>query len=118
MFFSEDIFFSRESFILQNEMRFPDIRHQKAFRCRLVAIAGILLLLGGAGMLLGSYVEWAVIALVLFFVPVTLKMHAFWKDTDPQARAMNMTQFLKNSALLGASLMILSIPTPWMYSIF
>lgn len=82
-----------------------------------IAVAGVLLLLGGAGILLGAYIEWAVLALVLFFVPVTLKMHAFWKDTDPQSRAMNMTQFLKNSALLGASLMILSIPAPWLYSV-
>lgn len=83
-----------------------------------VAIAGIFLLLGGAGIILGAYIQWAVATLVLFFVPVTLKMHAFWRDTDPQSRAMNMTQFLKNSALLGASLMMLAIPAPWIYSAF
>lgn len=84
----------------------------------LIAVTGVLLLLGGAGILLGVYIQWAVAALVLFFVPVTLKMHAFWKDSDPQSRMMNMTLCLRNIALLGASLMALSIPTPWIYSIF
>lgn len=84
----------------------------------MVAVGGVLLLLGGAGMLFGVYIQWAVIALVLFFVPVTIKMHAFWKDSDPQSRMMNMTLCLRNIALLGASLMTLSIPTPWIWSIF
>ncbi len=79
--------------------------------------SGVLLLAGGLGILLGVYVEWAVLALVLFLVPVSFKMHAFWSVSDPMAKMGDMTHFLKNMALLGAALMMLMIPTPWLYAI-
>ncbi len=78
-----------------------------------VAGSGSLLLLGGLGILSGIYVEWAVLALVIFLVPVTAMMHRFWKETDPNAQMTQMLFFMRNMALLGASLMMLSIPEPW-----
>jgi putative oxidoreductase len=33
-------------------------------------------------------------------------MHGFWKNTDPQAKQMEMVQFLKDTALCGGSLML------------
>lgn len=79
---------------------------------------GLLLILGGLGMLLGVYVEWAVLALALFFVPVSFKMHNFWAVKDPQQKMAEMVNFLKNMALLGAALMTLAIPAPWAFSVF
>lgn len=73
-----------------------------------VAGSGLLLLLGGAGILLGYQTWWAILALVIFLVPVTLLMHAFWKDTDPQTKMNNHIQFMKNLALLGALLLLWS----------
>ncbi|MFA4818363.1 MAG: DoxX family membrane protein [Patescibacteria group bacterium] len=78
-----------------------------------VFVSGLLLLAGGAGILLGVYVSWAVLALVLFLVPVSFKMHAFWKVSEPNMKMMEMVNFTKNMALLGAALMLLAISTPW-----
>ncbi len=78
---------------------------------------GVLLLIGGLSILLGYQPVIGVAAVVLFFVGVTPMMHAFWKVSDPQAKAMERVQFTKNVALLGASLMLLAIPQPWALSL-
>lgn len=83
-----------------------------------VYITGLLLLFGGLGMLLGAYTQWAVLLLVLFFIPVSFKMHNFWAISDPQAKMSEMVNFMKNMALMGAALMMLAIPVPWAFSIF
>jgi putative oxidoreductase len=83
-----------------------------------VALTGLLLLLGGLSILLGVYPTIGAIALVVFFVPVTYLMHAFWKVADPQAKMGETVNFSKNIALLGATLMLLSIPQPWPLSLF
>jgi hypothetical protein len=44
-------------------------------------------------------------------------MHNYWADTDPQMRQANEIQFHKNLALLGAALMLLAIPEPWVLSL-
>jgi putative oxidoreductase len=79
--------------------------------------SGILLLIGGLSILTGWYVTLGVACLVLFLVPVSFMMHAFWKVADPQMRAMQEINFLKNMALLGGALMILAIPTPWTFTL-
>lgn len=78
--------------------------------------SGLLLLLGGAGVLLGAHTGLAVLALALFLVPVTFKMHAFWSVADPNMKMMDYVNFMKNLALLGGALMLLMIPGPWPYS--
>jgi putative oxidoreductase len=79
--------------------------------------SGILLAIAGFTLLLGWHPKIGVAALVLFFVPVTFIMHAFWKVPDPQARMNDMVHFFKNMALLGSSLMFLAIPEPWPVSL-
>ncbi len=69
-----------------------------------VYFSGILLLLGGLGVLLNVYVNISLWLLVAFLLPVSLKMHAFWNDSDPQTKMSNQTHFMKNIALLGAVL--------------
>ncbi len=83
-----------------------------------IGITGILLLFGGAGILLGVYTTWAIGALILFLLPVTLTMHNFWIDRDAASRTSNMMNFSKNMALLAALLMLLAIPTPWPFALF
>jgi len=78
-----------------------------------VAGTGVLLLAGGASVLLGLYPRAGIALLVLFLLGVSFTMHAFWKITDPQQRMGEQVNFLKNVALLGALLMFLAIPTPW-----
>ncbi|MBI2577570.1 MAG: DoxX family protein, partial [Candidatus Wildermuthbacteria bacterium] len=43
-----------------------------------VMISGILLIAGGSGILLGAYVEWASLALIVALVPISLMLHNFW----------------------------------------
>ncbi len=73
-----------------------------------VIISGILLLIGGISTLLNFYPEIGLIALVIFFVPVTFLMHAFWKVQDPMAKMGERVNFFKNIALLGATLMFIA----------
>jgi uncharacterized membrane protein YphA (DoxX/SURF4 family) len=82
-----------------------------------VLLAGALLAVAGFSLLLGLYPEIGVAALVLFFVPVTFVMHAFWADADPILRQIDKVNFAKNLALLGSSLMFLAVPRPWPYSV-
>ena len=82
-----------------------------------VAASGVLLLVAGLTLLSGWHPKVGVGALVLFFVPVTFLMHAFWKVSDPMARMAEMVNFTKNLALLGSSLMFLAIPEPWPLSV-
>jgi uncharacterized membrane protein YphA (DoxX/SURF4 family) len=82
-----------------------------------VLVAGVLLLVGGLSILLGVFPPLGVAALVLFFVPVTLTMHAFWTVHDPLLRTNDFINFTKNIALLGYTLMLLAEPRPWPYSL-
>ncbi len=79
--------------------------------------AGLLLLVAGVSFLLGVFPRLGVGAIVLFLVPVTLIMHAFWADRDPGQRQADIINFTKNIGLLGSSLMFLAVPRPWPYSI-
>ncbi len=83
----------------------------------LVLLSGLALLAGSLGILLGVYVEYAVGLIVLFFVPVTFKMHNFWTVADPMQKMNDMTHFLKNMELLGAALMFLMVPQPWPFGL-
>lgn len=74
---------------------------------------GVLLLLGGAGILLGVYTLWAILALVIFLVGVTFQMHRYWTIEDPNQKMVEQINFYKNLALLGAVIMLLAISTPW-----
>ena len=73
-----------------------------------VAVSGLLLLVGGGSILLNYFPSIGLIALVLFLIPVTFIMHAFWKIQDPTAKMHEMVNFMKNVALLGAVLILLA----------
>lgn len=73
-----------------------------------VAFSGLLLLVGGLSVLVDVLPVIGLVALVLFLIPVTIIMHAFWKVQDPTAKMGEMVNFTKNIALLGAVLMLLA----------
>ena len=79
---------------------------------------GLLLILAGLGIIGGVYVAWAVLALIIFLIPVTFIMHAFWKATEPNMKMTETIMFMKNIALTGAALAYLFIPEPWAFSLF
>src|SRR5438034_11363723 len=79
--------------------------------------SGSLIVLGGLSILLGARPDWGVLLLTAFLVPTSFLMHNYWTATDPSARLMDMTNFKKNIALLGAAWMLLLIPQPWPLSL-
>ena len=81
-----------------------------------VIVAHILLIVAGFCFLTGLRPHIGVAAMVVFLIPVTFAMHAFWAEA-PAARMAQMINFTKNMALMGASLMFLAIPRPWPYSL-
>ncbi len=83
-----------------------------------VVLTGLMMLVGGLGILLGVYVELSVALLAIFLFVVTLKMHQYWKVTDEMAKMGERINFYKNVGLLGAILMLLAIPLPWVLSLF
>lgn len=82
-----------------------------------VFLTGVLLLIGGLSVIFGYLPKLGLAALVLFLVPVTLMMHAFWTIDDPQARTLEMGNFMKNIALLGGALALGAVPEPWPVSV-
>jgi putative oxidoreductase len=71
--------------------------------------AGILLLLGGLSFISGYYLAWGIVALIVFMIPVTFKMHAYWKETDPMQKMSEKISFQKNFAIIGFLVMFLPI---------
>jgi putative oxidoreductase len=82
-----------------------------------VIVSGILLFLGGVFIGFGIMPFVGLICLATFLIPVTLIMHSFWADTDPQMKMVNQIQFGKNMALLGAISMLFIVPRPWPWSL-
>ncbi len=82
-----------------------------------VGFSGVLLLLGGLSVVLGAYPTVGLWLLVIFLVPVSIKMHNFWTIADPTQKMGEMINFTKNMALVGAILMLLAMPHPWILSI-
>ena len=72
----------------------------------LVPLSGILALSGGLTVALGYHTRIGAWLLVLFLVPVTLKMHAFWGLQDAQAAAVQQVMFMKNVSMLGGALLL------------
>lgn len=74
-----------------------------------VALSGIIALLGALSIILGYKAKMGAWLIVIFLIPVTFKMHAFWAITDPaqqMMKQMQMAMFMKNIALTGTALMI------------
>jgi uncharacterized membrane protein YphA (DoxX/SURF4 family) len=82
-----------------------------------VIVSGLLIIAGGLLVILGWHVRIGLACIVLFLVPVTLLMHNYWVETDMMAGINQRVNFQKNLALLGAALMMLMIPRPWILSL-
>ena len=81
-----------------------------------IVVSGLLIIFGGACIILGCRPELGVLAILVFLVPVTFMMHAYWQEKDPMQQLNQRVNFQKNIALLGAALMLLIIPRPWVLS--
>jgi uncharacterized membrane protein YphA (DoxX/SURF4 family) len=74
-----------------------------------VAGSGVLVLVGGLMVLLGVWADLGFLLLVLFLLPTAFLMHAFWKESDAQAKQLQMIQFQKNVSISGASLIAFAL---------
>jgi uncharacterized membrane protein YphA (DoxX/SURF4 family) len=74
-----------------------------------VITGGVMLGLGGLAILSNKFAILGMCLVVLFLIPTTIMMHAFWKEADPQARMMERIQFAKNVGLIGALILLISI---------
>lgn len=72
----------------------------------MVVITGIMLILGSLSIILGIFPEIGALLLIIFLLPTTFMMHAFWKETDPMMKMSEQSSFFKGLALLGGALMI------------
>jgi putative oxidoreductase len=75
---------------------------------RMVQANGLAMAAGGTALALGIVPRAAAAGLVASLVPTTLAGHRFWEEEDPQARGMQLTQFLKNLGLIGGLVLLLS----------
>jgi putative oxidoreductase len=75
---------------------------------RVLLIITIVFQLGfGAMILAGWKVRWAAGALLVWMVPATLIFHSFW-DSPPAQAPNEMFHFLKNVAVAGGLLLLIS----------
>jgi putative oxidoreductase len=66
---------------------------------------------GGLMLITGWKVRWSALVLALFLIPVTFVFHAFW-SADAASYQNQLTQFLKNLAILGGMLLVLEREQP------
>lgn len=75
----------------------------------LAIIISIIAELAAAAMIVfGFKARLGAFILLLWMIPVSLMMHAFWNIEDPMAQQMNMIMFMKNLSMMGAMLLIMS----------
>lgn len=72
-----------------------------------VAVSGLVLILGGAGVLFQGALAWSYGLLIAFLVLAAFLMHGFWSVKDAQMKMADMVNFQKNLALAAALLMLL-----------
>ena len=82
-----------------------------------VAGSGLLILGGGLSILTGAFPKLGAGLISTFLLGVSPRMHAFWREQDPQRRMNEMVNFTKNMALVGASLVAAAHPEPWPWSV-
>jgi putative oxidoreductase len=74
----------------------------------MLAGAIVFLLLGSISVILGFKARYGAGLLLVFLLLATYFFHDFWTIADAAARQMQMIQFMKNMALTGALLLIIS----------
>lgn len=67
-------------------------------------VSGVALVAGGLSVLLGVFGDIGSLGLAVLMLVMAVMMHAFWKETDGQAKQMEMISFNKDVALAGGAL--------------
>jgi putative oxidoreductase len=68
-----------------------------------VPLAGVGIILGSLLIVLGIWGDLGALMLIVFLIPTTYYMHAYWKEEDPRMRVSQEVNFVKNTSMLGAA---------------
>ncbi|QIK72328.1 DoxX family protein [Propioniciclava coleopterorum] len=71
---------------------------------------GAAMVAGGLSVATGILPRLGAAGVLAALVPTTIAGHPFWKETDPQARAAQLTQALKNLGMAGGLLAVVAAP--------
>lgn len=83
-----------------------------------VLASGVLLVAGGAGLVVGAFPVLAAGALAAFLLVSAVTMHDFWTIDDPEEQQSEMTDFLKNVLAAGAAVGFLALGgAAWPYAV-
>lgn len=74
-----------------------------------VYASGAAMLVAGTSVLLRAWGDVGSLVLVAFLVPTAFLTHAFWKETDAEAKQHEMVHFNKDLALAGAALVFFAV---------
>ena len=74
-----------------------------------VLVSGAIMLFGGLAIVLDIRIVFGLWLIILFLLPTTFLMHAFWKEKDASLRMSESIAFMKNIALIGACLMMIGL---------
>jgi putative oxidoreductase len=83
-----------------------------------VIVTGVMLVAGGASVLLGIVPIVGLTVLILFLLSTLVTMHDFWNMKDPQQRIAEQVNFLKNVALIGATLALMHGASGWALALY
>jgi len=78
---------------------------------------GMVIMFAGLAVVFGVYQSISLLVISAFLLVITPIMHAYWKVADPNMKMMEMQMFLKNMALLGASLALYVFSSEWPISL-
>lgn len=69
-----------------------------------VIVSGVTLGLGALMVLLGVFGDLGALLVFATLIPITFFMHAYWKESDAQAKQGDQVMFNKNLGLMGGAL--------------
>jgi putative oxidoreductase len=71
-----------------------------------VPLTGVMAVVGGASVAVGLWGDLGALLIAAFLLLITPLMHAFWRETEPMQKQAQLTNFMKNTALLGGALVL------------
>jgi putative oxidoreductase len=74
-----------------------------------VPLSGVAIAVAGVLIVIGLWVDLAMLVIAAFLFTTAYFMHAFWKVDDPQERQLEQVQFIKDVSLAGAALALFSL---------
>jgi uncharacterized membrane protein YphA (DoxX/SURF4 family) len=75
----------------------------------MVQASGVAFLLGGAAIILGVWLDLAGLLIAILVLIIAFMMHRFWEETDPQAKQVEMSMFMKNLSIAGGGLILAAV---------